>query len=80
MDWTLPLKAHRVPTMWDVEEQATEIGKRFWKEDIVHCSGRIRRYWIQGLSEAEPALLQVVKQGERPDWRAMLKQMGSTWA
>lgn len=78
-DWRIYPKAFRDPTMADVKEQAEEVGKRFWKDSFAY-GGRLRRYYVQGLFDAEPTLLQEVRQGERPDWRSMLKQLGSNWA
>lgn len=78
MDWTLPLKAHRVPTRRDVEELAEKCGGAFWWVKI-HYGPRTRSYFYQPPG-GDPILLQEVTPGNRPDWRAMLKQMGSDWA
>lgn len=80
MDWRIYPKAFRDPTMKDVEEQAVRIGATFWRETVVHRAlGHLRRYHVQRKG-GDPVLLQEVQQGARPDWRAMLKQLGSDWA
>lgn len=78
IDWTLPLKAHRVPTRADVEDRAKEIGARFWMEELRHTSVSHRRYWLEKPGQP-PEVLQECGPGERPDWTAMMRRIGCDW-
>lgn len=79
-DWRIYPKAFRDPTMKDVVEQAKAIDAAFWCERVVYLHvGRVRKYYVQRVGR-DPELLEEVHKGDRPDWRAMLKQLGSNWA
>lgn len=73
-----PVRIWRDPTKRDVEELLAEQGMTL----SVRHWGTHREYWAMAKFDSGKTneLLARVQKGARPDWRAMLQQLGSDWA
>jgi hypothetical protein len=84
MSTPTPIKIWRDPTRRDVEELCAELGgELFVRPSFIPSHGKgARAYYKRSKVDGVTVnmWLGTVQKGARPDWRAMLRLLGSDWA